>query len=161
VQHAGQAIDPFVGAKRGAGCGPGEQPLWRTDVLAQLAYQPVILAAAGIAPSRPEAEDARRGYFDEAALPTTSPALVAWVDAFWVEKGDRLTFRLLGPDLRAAVERAIVLEKDYPRWFGFAGGRRPGERWPAGTYRAEVTLERTATDGGAVRAAIAREIELR
>ena len=62
--------------------------------MAALAYRPVALVNAGIAPTPPEAEDARRGYHDRTALAVTSRVLELWVEGYWVEAGDP-------PELRA------------------------------------------------------------
>jgi murein DD-endopeptidase MepM/ murein hydrolase activator NlpD len=37
LRRDGTAVDPFVGTAGGPSCGPGERPLWRADVLAELA----------------------------------------------------------------------------------------------------------------------------
>ena len=98
VRHGERVVDPFVGAEPAADCGPGRQPMWASDVMDQLAYQPVLLTDAGFATAAPDKEDVRRGWHRLAALPVASPALVLWVEGFWVAPGDRVTFRLRGPD---------------------------------------------------------------
>ena len=80
-----------------------------------------------------------------------------WVEGFWVEQGDRVRFELSGPDGAPIVDRTLDLEKGWRRWFQFMGDKRPGERWPAGTYAGEVTLERA----GIPPATIRRTVELR
>jgi murein DD-endopeptidase MepM/ murein hydrolase activator NlpD len=145
LRQGERIVDPFVGLERTDQCGPGARPLWREDVMAQLVYQPVVLTSIGVAPGVPEREDVRRGYHREAGLSATSPALVIWVEAYWVEAGDRLRFQLIGPDLRSMFERTQDIERAHRSWFGFVGERRPGDAWPAGTYTAKVTLERGET----------------
>jgi Peptidase family M23 len=146
LRQGDRVVDPFVGLERADQCGPGSQPLWREDVMAQLVYQPVVLMDAGIAPSPTEGDDIQRGYHREEGLPATSPALVVWADAYAIDRGDRMTFRLLGPDLATVVEQTVVADKAYGRWFPYVGKRRPGDAWPAGTYTAIVTLERGPTE---------------
>ena len=77
----------------------------------QLAYQPVVLSSAGFATTAPGKDDVRRGWHRQATLPETSPALVLWVDGYWVEAGDRVTFRLIGPDGRPVVEHAVAIDE--------------------------------------------------
>lgn len=156
VRRGEQAIDPFVGLEPSANCGPGAAPLWRAEVMAQLAYQPVVLTNAGFAPGPPEMEDVRRGWHQQTTLPVTTPALVLWVEGFWVEQGDRVRFTIAGPE-GTVVERAVELDKGWRRWFQFIGSRRPDAGWPAGTYRGEVTLERK----GLAPVVIRRSVELR
>jgi hypothetical protein len=146
VRRGEQAIDPFVGAAPPADCGPGRQPLWAPDLMARLTYRPVLLTDAGFAAAAPDKEDVRRGWHRLTSLPVTSPALVLWVEGYWLEAGDRVTFRLRGPDGGAVVDHAMKLEQVQERWLGFAGAPRPGAAWPAGIYAGEVTLERGTAD---------------
>jgi hypothetical protein len=142
IRHGEQVIDPFVGPEPGPDCGPGKHPLWRADVMAALAYQPVVLANAGFAPAAPELADVERGWHQRAAMPATAPALVLWVEAFWLAAGDRARFTISGPDGAPVVDRPIELDKGWQHWFQFVGARRPGAAWPAGSYTGTVTLER-------------------
>ena len=157
VRRDGQPIDPFTGLDRTDDCAPGERPLWRPEVADLLAYQPVLLTNVGFATAAPEREDVRRGRHQEDLLPTTSPALVLWVDAFWVEAGDRLGLRITAPDGTALVDDLTTLEKASRRWFQFAGKRRPDAGWPAGSYQGEVRLERAGLDP----ITLTRTVELR
>jgi murein DD-endopeptidase MepM/ murein hydrolase activator NlpD len=159
VRHGDEVVDPFVGTAPAADCGPGAQPLWIPAVMDQLAYRPVLLTSAGFATAAPDKEDVRRGWHRLAALPVTSPALVLWVGGYWVEAGDRVSFRLRGPDGGTAVDHTIEIEKDQARWLGFAGTARPGMTWPAGTYAGEVLLERETADGP-LRVTLERSVEL-
>ena len=142
VRHGDQVIDPFVGPTADRACGPGKDPLWRADVMAGLAYQPVVLTNAGFAAGRPLWERVQAGDGHAADLPATSPALVLWVEGYWVAAGDRVRFRVAGPDGAPVVDRVVALDKGWKRWFQFAGARRPGDAWPAGTYTGTVTFQR-------------------
>ncbi len=156
LRQGERAVDPFVGA--GAqGCGQGERPLWRKDVMAALDYQPVVLTNAGFAPTPPDVEDARRGYHDRATLAATSPVLELWVDGYWVEAGDRVQFAITGPDGAPVLAHTVELDRGFAHWFQFAGARRPGDAWPAGTYVGEVTLQREGLDA----VSLERAVELR
>jgi murein DD-endopeptidase MepM/ murein hydrolase activator NlpD len=157
LRQGERAVDPFVGEGGAPGCGPGERPLWQEDVLAALSYQPVVLVNAGIAPVPPEAEDARRGYHGRASLAVTSRVLELWVDGYWVEAGDRVTFRLTGPDGAPVLAHTLELDRGFAHWFQFVGARRPGAAWPAGTYVGEVTLLRDGLDA----ITLERAVELR
>src|SRR5918995_110858 len=146
LRRGEEVIDPFVGAEP-AGCGPGTKPLWAAEVIGQLAYRPIVLTSAGLATAVPDKEDVRRGWHRLRSLPVTSPALVLWVEGYWVEPGDRVTFRLRGPDGATVVDHAIEIEKGQQRWLGFAGAPRPGAGWPGGTYGGEVVFEREMANG--------------
>jgi hypothetical protein len=160
LRHEEEPVDPFVGLERSEDCSPGARPFWREDVLAGLAYEPLVVTDAGFATAPPKGEDIQAGYHDTAELPASSPALVMWVQAYWVEEGDRLRFRIEGPDGDTVVDHATIIERDRARWFGFAGERRPGEGWPAGTYRGEITLERPGS-ATPIRTSLKRDLAIR
>jgi Peptidase family M23 len=157
VRQGEEVIDPFVGLERAEACGPGPRPLWRADVMASLAYQPVVLTGAGVATAAPEMADVGRGWHRQPSLPVGVPALVLWVEGYWVEKGDRVHLTLAAPDGTLVVDRTVVLEKGWRHWFQFAGARRPGDAWPAGTYTGAVTLEREGIEPLTIR----RTVDLR
>jgi murein DD-endopeptidase MepM/ murein hydrolase activator NlpD len=157
LRQGDRPVDPFVGTNVAPDCGPGERPLWRDDVMAALAYQPVALVNAGIAPTPPDAEDARRGYHDRRMLAVTSRALVLWVEGYWVEAGDRLQFSITGPDGAPVLTHTAQLDRTRITWFQFVGAKRPGDAWPAGTYLGEVTLQRE----GLAPVSLQRSVELR
>ncbi len=142
VRHGDQAVDPFVGVGPDRDCGPGKDPLWRADVMAELAYQPVVLTNAGFAPSAPEMADVMRGWDQQTTLARSAPALVLWLEGYWLASGDRVHFTISGPDGGSVVDHWVDLDKDWPHWFQFVGTRRPGDAWPAGSYIGTVTLER-------------------
>jgi hypothetical protein len=83
-----------------------------------------------------------------------------WAEAYWIEDGDTVIFRLLGPDLEPVVDRSMTIDQGRKRWFGYAGARRPGERWPEGAYLGTVTVERTLS-GTPQRFAIEHAVVLR
>jgi hypothetical protein len=157
VRHGDDIVDPFVGLKRDRDCGSGKDPLWRADVMTELAYQPVVLTNAGFAPSAPEMADVERGWHQQTALPATAPALVLWVEGYWLAAGDRAHLTISGPDGAPVLDRAVDLDKAWKRWFQFAGARRPGNAWPAGSYIGTVTLQRT----GIAPVTLQRTIEMR
>ena len=159
LRHGDDAIDPFGGPEPAAACGPGRQPLWAADVMAQLSYRPVLLTNAGFAVAAPNKEDVRRGWHQANELPVTSPALVLWAEGYWIEPRDRVRLRLLGPDGGAILDQAFEIDERRQRWLQFAGKPRPGERWQAGTYAGEIVLVRQA-EAGATTATIQRQVEL-
>jgi hypothetical protein len=148
IRHNDQPVDPFVGTARDAACGPGEAPLWARDVRRALDYRPPLLTSSGIAATVPDKEDARKGWHREATLPAHSPSLTLWVDGYWFEPGDKVAFRLEGPDRSLVIDRSLQVGQRRQRWFSFASAPRPFGGWPAGVYRGEVRVERAgrATD---------------
>jgi murein DD-endopeptidase MepM/ murein hydrolase activator NlpD len=143
VRRDGAAVDPFVGLEPARDCGAGETPLWRSEVMVTLAYRPVLLTNAGFATGEPEWDDVRRGLHHETVLSASSPALVLWVEAYWIAAGDRLRFRVIMPDGTNLLDEIVVTERPNRRGFRFVGRRRPdGQVWPTGSYMGEIILER-------------------
>ncbi|MCP5368553.1 MAG: M23 family metallopeptidase [Hyphomicrobiales bacterium] len=161
VEHDKAVVDPFVGVAGGADCAPGKAPLWRPEVLARLPYRPVFAYKAGFAAARPNTDAVRAGLYSEKALPRRAPMLVFWADFFWTAKGDRLEFRIQDPDGREILRYDNVLTHNTLRWLYFAGVRRKGLFWPAGTYRGTARVIRGDGPGGAVDAEISGEILIR
>ncbi len=142
VRYKDQPVDPFVGVDRDADCGPGAAPLWHRDVRKALAYRPPLLTSSGIAARVPEKEDARKGWHRETAVPSHSPSLTLWVDGYWFEPGDRVAFKLEGPDRNIVIDRAFEIGQRRQRWFSFASAPRPFGGWQPGTYHGEVRVQR-------------------
>ena len=148
IRYKDRPVDPFVGVDRETDCGPGAAPLWHRDVRKALAYRPPLLTSSGIAARVPEKEDARKGWHRETVVPAHSPSLTLWVDGYWFEPGDRVAFRLEGPDRNIVIDRAFEIGQRRQRWFSFASAPRPFGGWQPGTYRGEVRVQRAgrATD---------------
>ncbi len=142
IRKDDRPVDPFVGLKRMAACGPGEAPLWSREVRRALVYGPPLLTASGITASVPDKKDTRKGWHHAETLPAKSPSLTLWVDGYWFERGDKVVFQLLGPDRRPVIDRAFEVGKRRQRWFSFASAPRPFGGWPAGLYRGEVRVQR-------------------
>jgi hypothetical protein len=142
VRRSGQVVDPFVGTKRTDACGLGPNPLWQKAALAQLMRPMTAVFNAGFHDAKPDARAARDGLLAAAALPRNAGALVLWADMYWVEAGDVLAFRIVGPDGKPIFHNSARIEKTQARRFAFAGRQRRAETWPAGAYVGEVTLTR-------------------
>jgi hypothetical protein len=139
VRHRGTVIDPYTGRPQSAGCGVKGVSLWRG---LSVTYEDVALYHAGFAEKVPQVEAVRDGVPGPATLSAEAAALVLWIDIFGLQAGDRLHFHLVAPDGRTLLDREDRLNKTQARYFAYAGIRRQGSRWPAGTYRGEVTLRR-------------------
>ena len=142
VRKDKEIVDPFVGLSRQDDCGPGEDPMWKADVLAKLPYKPTALYSAGFTTGKPHYEKARNGDYQAKTLKRDATALVVWVDIFRVLKGDKLIFTITGPGSSKVFQRGATIEKDQARRFAFAGTRRKIPHWPTGVYRGEAKLVR-------------------
>ena len=152
-----EVIDPFTGQPMQAGCGRSGTPLWRVEP--PVAYEEVALYNAGFAGGQPNLEAIRNGRRD-AQLAPTSPALVLWVAVFGVQAGDRLRFRVTGPDGTLLFERVVLLERTQAWRLAFAGTRASPGTWPLGVYTGTVTLTRRL-DGQSVERSVTRTVTIR
>lgn len=157
VRKDGRAVDPFRGLGDGPACGPGTAPLWPPALLEQLAYLPVMLTDAGLATDRPDWREAQDGAYAAAVLPRDGPALVLWLEAFALEPGDLVSWRITGPGGEEVLARSEAEARGNLRAFRFAGRRAPAGGWPPGRYLATVAVERP----GAPRQELRRTVELR
>lgn len=145
VRHGKQVVDPFTGQSLSVGCGIAGRPLWHAD--AHVAYEEVALYNAGIASGPPNVEMIRSGHADSVTPNAQSSALVLWVDILGVEAGDRIQFRILGPENRLVFENEQRVDRRQARRFVYAGKKRQGVIWPSGTYTGQVTLKKNENGG--------------
>lgn len=140
LRQGDRVIDPFqpdpLAARDqcDAGHGPG---LWAEP----LAYVPARLTGLGLTTTPPDFSMVQEGLPNPDRLPADAPMLVLWVTILGPRAGDRLALRLTGP-AGTVVDTSETLTADQARSFRFAGRRLPGHGWPAGTYLAEVELQR-------------------
>jgi hypothetical protein len=132
--------------------------MWSPDVLSKLDYAAPLITNIGFATAAPDKDDVRRGWHQQDKLSTASPALLVFAEANWLLAGARVTFRVRAPDGGVVVEHTAEIERNQQRWFGFAGTKRPGERWPAGRYGGEVVVEQADSTEPVV---AQRSVELR
>jgi hypothetical protein len=157
VRRNGEVIDPLTGQPMRAGCGLSGTPLWHVEP--PVAYEEVALYNAGLSGGEPNPEAIRRGQRDEQLTPT-SPALFLWVAIFGVQAGDRLRFRVTGPDGILLFAQEVPVERTQAWRFAFAGTRaRPGT-WPLGVYTGTVTLTRSL-EGQRMERSVTRTVTMR
>jgi hypothetical protein len=140
VRHGRQTIDPFLGGESFGACRVGASSLWMPDARTALAYRPVAVYNAGFSGATPDADAIRRG--EQRPPSTGSEALVLWTDIFGVDQGDRVRFRITGPDRKILLEHARTIDKRQIRRFEFAGKRKTVDAWPTGTYTGEIAVKR-------------------
>lgn len=151
VERGGAPVDPFTGAgpADAARCdASGSHPgaLWRNPGDPRLAaYAPTVVHRAGMTTGRPDQDRAlNEGY--PATARVTAEALVGYVALLGAAGGTTVDTTITGPDGARIVERRAVVERDFARYFTFAGARRKGDRWQPGTYRARFAVSGPAGD---------------
>jgi hypothetical protein len=168
VRHDGATVDPYLGLQPGSGapqgCGVAGVPMmWSEEAARALAYRPTGLLAAGFADEAPSYDGILTGDYatDTAAPSAASPALVFWIYLFGIQAGDRLELELMAPDGSTVAESAQDLPKPKADYIAFAGRKKRGDAWPAGSYVGRFKLTRMVDGAAAVIAEAERKIELR
>lgn len=150
-----RSLDPFTGGPVGQeGCGPEAKGLWEADTARALAYVPTPVTGIGLVGVVPDGPMIWRGP-SPGPVRADAPQLVAWLRAFGVRQGDRVTIEILDPDGRSRLKEELVIERSQARAARWVGLRRRGAPWEAGTWRVTGELTR---DG--VRNTIASEVEV-
>jgi len=137
LRHDGGVIDPFDAGPITSCGGAPARSLWQNT----LPYSGGGIIAIGVAPHMPDFTEVRDGRAGWPVVPAKAPALVLWAHVFGARAGDRLHFRLQGPD-GIVVQGDAALAKSQARLFRATGTRLKGAQWPAGTYRGTVTMRR-------------------
>ncbi len=143
VRRGDAVIDPFTGDTNIAACSQGAKVggLWAPDLHPILMYpgpQPYHL---GFHDGAPDIREVRAGVLSADRFDRSVRALVFWVEVFSVVADDRIRLTLNGPDTEV-IHREIVIDRPLARWFGFAGKKRPGKAWPAGSYEGVIEVAR-------------------
>jgi hypothetical protein len=131
-----QVVDPFRPAPVTSCADTPQGSLWA----APLDYVPGGVTLAGITGAQPDFQTVLAGLPTPATIAADAPALIVWAVFFGTRQGDDITLRLTGP-AGAVADQTIAVDRTQARSFRFAGRKARGP-WPAGDYRAEVSLIR-------------------
>jgi hypothetical protein len=136
VRHQNRLVDPFAHAASPNSCGGGRS-IWVNSIQDQTKYEArevINYGFAGIAPSMDLIES---GEVLKHPISTASDALVAYVRAIGLQKGDQQILTIHGPGGAAISEyKAPALESDKAQFFISSGRKRSDRGWPDGTYSA-------------------------
>jgi hypothetical protein len=161
LRHQGKVIDPFTGAAPGMACGGTTGSLWAEATRAERPYVATGLICAGWSAAAPD----RAAVLDDcerpAGLTRTSPAIVAWIEAFGLRKGDEIRITVSSPDGSVLAQSAHVVDRDAARRFRVVGRRRTAAEWPAGVYRARYLVVRQSPSGAQAVLDLARDVDVR
>lgn len=139
LRKSDAVVDPFAPTSS-EGCQLSKQPdLWHEDI----AYQAGDLISIGFSDRVPDYAEVKQGTAALASLRADQPAMVVFAYAYGVQAEDVMHLRLAGPD-GVIVDQKITLEKTQAQLFRAVGKRRLTNTWPAGAYRARVTINRNS-----------------
>jgi hypothetical protein len=143
VRNGSAIIDPFAPQGSASGtCAPqGGASLWTPAAQRALAYKAGAILNAGFAGVPLTMDAIEAGGI---AAPTAdSPALVAYMRAIELEKGDILDLSLKGPDGAVMAAQSLPpLERDKAQYFAMVGRKRPPAGWAKGRYVATLRVLR-------------------
>ncbi len=146
VRRRGIPVCPFCG--RSGPSGGGDVSLWTPKARKILSYVAGGILGCGFCGRAPTLDCAKRGQCRGDRLSRRSPALVYWVLAYGVVKGDVLKQEILSPQGTEFASNEVVLEKTQTLHLRYIGKKRSGGVWPEGEYEGTAELLR----GGDVRA---------
>ncbi len=140
VRHDGKMIDPFAYGEPEGACSGGVS-LWQPSLQAALQYKAGTVLNAGFAPHQVKMEDIDNGAGKE-ALTSQSPALLAFVRAIGLRKGDVQRIVLNGPHGEIVEHAAPPLDQNKDQALYEVGRKRPALGWEPGEYKATYTVTR-------------------
>jgi hypothetical protein len=143
IRKDGHVVDPFAYGAAPASCGGGRM-LWKERLpyqsgqvlIASFATQPVSMAAA------------QENGAAQAPMPSAdSPALIAFVQAIGLQRGDVQRLRITAPDMTVLIDdRAAPLDHDKAQTILNVGRRTPPQGWMHGVYQADYSVRRGDVD---------------
>ena len=140
VRHDGRVVDPFAyGAPEGA-CSGGAS-LWRAALQPSLAYRAGTVLNIGLAP-RPLTMDDVDGGAGHEPLAPDAPAVLAYVRAIGLRRGDVQRIVLTGPAGPLLDRSDAPLGSNKDQVYMAVGRKRPAAGWPPGRYAATYTVTR-------------------
>ncbi len=146
VRQGGQVVDPFAPALKPGQCGAsgGGAALWSPKAGLANAYKAGEVLAAGFATGPVTIVQVQEsGDAQQPAPSRAAPALVGYVFAIGLQKGDLQRLVITAPDGTVVGDnRAAPLDRDKAQWLLFAGRKRPAEGWTPGRYQARYVVMR-------------------
>lgn len=138
-------IDPFTGKNNQEECAieikeSRMKPLWGKNI--EMAYQPLIIQAAGFFNKAPDFEEIEREVPSLSSISLKEEALTFWVTILGARAGDNIKMEILDPNGKSFAVREIIQEKDRARQYYFIGKRITDEKTLEGAYTASVRIER-------------------
>jgi murein DD-endopeptidase MepM/ murein hydrolase activator NlpD len=139
VRKAGKKIDPF----KLDNCLPsGKCNLWAQDLQSDIAYQPTQIINIGFANGRVSLADIEAAGFAGFIPEPDTPALVGYVRAINLVKGDQIRLVLSGPNGGIVAKTYDPMPRNKAVQMYFAGRKKPTRGWPEGIYTVQAQVLR-------------------
>ncbi|MCW5734085.1 MAG: M23 family metallopeptidase [Enhydrobacter sp.] len=142
VRLRGEVVDPFSVAAPDGSCGLGTV-LWKPSLRESLSYRAPAVLNAGFADGPITMDQVDEGIGANPRLPQDAPALVAFVRAIGLRRGQVQRLSVTGPDGETLVDQAEKpLDRDKAQMLLYVGRKRPSEGFKPGRYRADYFVTR-------------------
>ena len=162
VRHNDKIVDPFIGLGPGSNnCDVTKNTLWQPDLIPALLAGPTALYSAGFAAKPPKATAIRGGLHNDKVLGRASPALIFWLDTFWLSKGDVLEIKIQDPAGGILVQKSFQIQKTSARRNFYIGSKKKTLFWKQGIWRATAIIKRKNAPHATEPIAISRAVEIR
>ena len=146
VRHARIIVDPFAYQAPPNSCGGGHS-IWAEAIREQTKYRPREVLNAGFSGVPATKNLIESGEVLKHPATPDSEALVAYVRAIGLQKGDQQILTIQDPAGAAISEyNAPALESDKAQYLISSGRKRRESPWPQGTYTATYRVTRSDAD---------------
>jgi hypothetical protein len=157
VRHGGAVVDPFAPTAAAGSCdvaATSGQGLWDTAAAKAMGYQSGAVLNAGFASAAVTPDGLEAGTV--AAAGSAAPALVAYVRAIDLDKGDEQMLVLKDPAGAVLAQSKLPpLASSKAQYLIYVGKARPAAGWAPGVYSASYTVLRAG------KAAVSRSFQIR
>jgi len=142
VTFQGKVVDPFVGKNVQGVCGIEGKPLWNSDAMAELPYQPSGILSMGFTDEVPTQNQVVSGDHRHIRIGRNAPNLVFWVMIYGMQPKDEEILQVTDPNGRVLLrKKANPATNHKARWFTYSG-KRARNPWARGTYEGKYQLLR-------------------
>jgi hypothetical protein len=146
VRHARAIVDPFAYEAPPNSCGGGHS-IWIAAIHEQAKYRPREILNAGFSGVAATMDLLESGEVLKHPAAPDSEALVAYVRAIGLQKGDQQILTIQDPAGAVISEyNAPTLESDKAQYFISSGRKRREPAWTQGTYTATYRVTRSDAD---------------
>jgi hypothetical protein len=146
VRHHDKIVDPFAYEAPPNSCGGGRS-IWVNSIHDQTKYRAREIINYGFADISPTMDLIESGEVLKHHISLASDALVAYVRAIGLQKGDQQILTIHDPDGAVISEyKAPALESDKAQYFISSGRKRKDRVWLQGIYTAIYRVTKDDTD---------------
>ncbi len=146
VRQNDRIIDPFTGNDNfNASCSLAQNTssgLWDKALKKQLIYKRGDLLQSGFSTAIVTPASLEGGEALQIPFSTSAPAIIIYARFINLERGDKISFEILGPSGELIKNITDPLERNKAHYVAYSGKKRPKDGWEEGSYKGKVKLLR-------------------